>query len=66
MLRAIIFDFNGVILDDETWHYEALAAVLAEEGVDLPLAKLEIDVVVGLHPVEGLVDPTEFDGQGFR
>lgn len=33
--RAIIFDFNGVILDDETWHYESLAAVLREEGLSL-------------------------------
>ena len=33
--RAIIFDFNGVILDDETWHYEALAGVLRDEGLAL-------------------------------
>jgi len=35
MLRAIIFDFNGVILDDEEYHYLSLKRVLAEEGVDL-------------------------------
>jgi beta-phosphoglucomutase len=41
--RAIIFDFNGVILDDETWHYEALAAVLAEEGMSLSRATYDED-----------------------
>lgn len=33
MLKAIIFDFNGVILDDEEYHYESLKRVLREEGV---------------------------------
>ena len=31
-LRAIIFDFNGVILDDEHLHFQAFAAALAAEG----------------------------------
>jgi beta-phosphoglucomutase len=31
-LRAIIFDFNGVILDDEHLHFQAFAAALATEG----------------------------------
>jgi len=33
MLRAIFFDFNGVILDDEEYHYLSLRTVLREEGV---------------------------------
>jgi len=33
MLKAVVFDFNGVILDDEEYHYEALKRVLAQEGV---------------------------------
>lgn len=32
-LRAIIFDFNGVISDDEPIHLEVLRRVLAEEGI---------------------------------
>ena len=32
MLRAILFDFNGVIIDDEDYHYQALRKVLEEEG----------------------------------
>jgi HAD superfamily hydrolase (TIGR01509 family) len=31
-LRAVIFDFNGVIIDDEHLHYLAFAATLQERG----------------------------------
>lgn len=33
--RAIIFDFNGVIVDDEPLHKELFCRVLAEEGIVL-------------------------------
>ncbi len=36
MLRAIIFDFDGVIADTEWLHSETFRRVLAEEGVFLP------------------------------
>ncbi len=35
MLRAILFDFNGVIIDDEPVHMRLFQALLAEEGVSL-------------------------------
>jgi HAD superfamily hydrolase (TIGR01509 family) len=35
MLRAIIFDCDGVIADTEPLHFAALQTVLAEEGIDL-------------------------------
>lgn len=35
MIRAIFFDFNGVIVDDEPLHFELFKKVLAEEGVEL-------------------------------
>lgn len=35
MLKAIFFDFNGVILDDEELHFESLRKVLEEEGVSI-------------------------------
>jgi HAD superfamily hydrolase (TIGR01509 family) len=35
MLRAIIFDCDGVIADTEPLHFAALQKVLAEEGIDL-------------------------------
>ena len=34
-LRAIIFDFNGVLADDETPHFLAFQQALAEEGLAL-------------------------------
>lgn len=35
MLRAILFDFNGVLVDDEPIHLEIFQQVLAEEGISL-------------------------------
>ena len=35
MLRAIIFDFNGVISNDEPLHFAALRRVLNEEGIEI-------------------------------
>lgn len=35
MLRAILFDFNGVLVDDEPLHLELVRRLLAEEGVTL-------------------------------
>ena len=33
MIQAVIFDFNGVLVDDELVHFELFREVLAEEGV---------------------------------
>jgi HAD superfamily hydrolase (TIGR01509 family) len=35
VLRAILFDFNGVLLDDEGVHYELFRRILAEQGIAL-------------------------------
>jgi HAD superfamily hydrolase (TIGR01509 family) len=35
VIRAVLFDFNGVIVDDEPVHFKLFQKVLAEEGVDL-------------------------------
>jgi len=35
MLRAVIFDFNGIIVDDEPIHFELFQKVFAEEGIEL-------------------------------
>lgn len=35
MLRAVIFDFNGIIVDDEPIHFELFQKVFAEEGIGL-------------------------------
>ena len=36
MLRAVIFDFDGVIADSEGLHYRALNEVFKLHGVDVP------------------------------
>ena len=33
MIQAVIFDFNGVLVDDEAVHFELFREVLAQEGV---------------------------------
>ena len=35
MIRALLFDFNGVLVDDEPLHLELFQRVLAEEGLTL-------------------------------
>ena len=35
MLRAVLFDFNGVLVDDEPIHLELFQRVLGEEGIQL-------------------------------
>ena len=35
MLRAVIFDFNGIIVDDEPIHFQLFKKVLGEEGITL-------------------------------
>ena len=47
-VRAVIFDFNGIIVDDEPIHFQLFQKVLGEEGMflpdtlnQLPLAKLK-------------------------
>ncbi len=35
MLRAVIFDFNGIIVDDEPIHFKLFQRVLAEESIPL-------------------------------
>ena len=36
MLRAVIFDFDGVVSDSELLHYKALNQVFIDYGVDVP------------------------------
>lgn len=35
MLRAVIFDFNGIIVDDEPIHFDLFQRVLKKEGIGL-------------------------------
>lgn len=35
MFRAVVFDFNGILVDDEPLHFEMFRRVLADEGIEL-------------------------------
>ena len=37
--RAIIFDFNGIIVDDEDLHYQAIKELFTEFGLELNKSK---------------------------
>ena len=45
MLRANLFDFNGVLVDDEPIHLELFQKVLAEEGIELKTEDYYEDLV---------------------
>ncbi len=45
MLRGILFDFNGVLLDDEPIHFELFRRVLGEEGFELTASAYYRDYV---------------------
>ncbi|HXU12847.1 MAG TPA: HAD family phosphatase [Candidatus Binatia bacterium] len=37
--RAVLFDFNGVLVDDETFHWRAFREVLRPHGIRLPRSR---------------------------
>src|SRR5213593_107596 len=37
MLRAIIFDFNGIIIDDEPLHYQSMRDIVAPLGIEISM-----------------------------
>ena len=47
MLRALIFDFDGLILDTETSSYETARVVWADHGAELTLAAWQLQI--GTH-----------------
>ena len=58
MTEAVLFDFNGVLVDDESQHCEALRSILADEGITLSREQYYADYL-------GLDDRTGFV-QAFR
>lgn len=39
MLKAVLFDFDGVLLDSESLHYDAICEMLEKRGASLPVEK---------------------------
>ncbi len=55
MTEALLFDFNGVLVDDEAQHCEALQRVLADEGLTLSREQYYADYL-GLDDRSGFVE----------
>lgn len=53
MLKAVIFDFDGVVCDSETQHYRALNEVFKRYGVDVPKA-VHWDKYLGYTDLENI------------
>ena len=51
MLKAVIFDFDGVIADSESLHYKAINQVVAGFGVEIPkeLSEEQIEAIKKLQ-----------------
>lgn len=56
MIKGIIFDFDGLILDTETIQYHVLNDIFLENGIELPLKRWqeEIGTYTGFMPFEYL------------
>jgi putative hydrolase of the HAD superfamily len=63
MIKAVIFDFDGLILDTETPEYETWRAIYREHGVALPIEQyLKVigtdSSLAGFDPIAYLVEQT--------
>lgn len=61
MIKGIIFDFDGLILDTETHHYRVLQEIFAEYGSELPIERWqqEIGTQTGFSPFHYLEELIE-------
>ena len=53
MLKAVIFDFDGVVSDSEMLHYKALNEIFAKYGVDVP-KKVHWQKYLGYSDIENI------------
>jgi len=55
VIEAVLFDFNGVLVDDEGQHYEAMQRVLADEDIALSREQYYAQIL-GLDDATGFVE----------
>ena len=53
MLKAVIFDFDGVVSDSEMLHYKALNEILIKYGIDVP-KKVHWQKYLGYGDIENI------------
>ena len=53
MLKAVIFDFDGVVSDSEMLHYKALNEIFIKYGVDIP-KKVHWQKYLGYNDIENI------------
>lgn len=56
--RAVVFDFDGTVMDTETPEYEVWKELYAEHGVELPLSVWSAGI--GIGPRENPFDPYDY------
>lgn len=71
MLRAVIFDLDGVVADSHPIHETAWTTLLVEQGIDS--ANLNLDFLYAGHPRKailrhylGVIEPSEMERLGKR
>lgn len=53
MLQAVIFDFDGVIVDSEKFHFKAFNSVLSSDGIEIEW-EIYKDIYIGLNDRDAL------------
>ena len=61
MIRAVLFDFNGVVVDDEPVHFQLFQRVLEEEGMELK-KKDYFEMFLGMDDHDCLIEASTHMG----
>jgi beta-phosphoglucomutase len=64
MLKAVIFDFDGVVSDSETLHYKALNETFVKYGLDVP-KEVHWQKYLGYSDIENIKAVSGDYGMGF-
>lgn len=62
MIKAVVFDFDGTILDTETVTYEAMNGIFRERGHELPMDKWA-GAIGTLHGFDACAELSAFTGE---
>ena len=63
MIKALVFDFDGLILDTETQIFYSWRELLGSYGLELPLEKWALNIGTTAEPYDPLQDVQERTGR---